>query len=527
MESCVKFRGTTQSRQEQCAQFSEVVGSVSARLGRVNQRSEEGDIDPISPMQLPDSQWKRQAATPGSREHDPSSQQVTKRHRKLLKTSPVRRPHTNSSHPPSSSSSSRRLSDIQESRRRIIREVCGKYRSNISRTITPHHVSRIYVEDHHKLLYCEVPKAGCSNWKRILMVLAGVANSTREINHVAVHYDNHLKRLDSFDHQGISKRLETYTKVLFIREPMERLVSAFRDKFESPNSYYHPVFGKPIISKYRILSDIQESRRRIIREVCGKYRSNISRTITPHHVSRIYVEDHHKLLYCEVPKAGCSNWKRILMVLAGVANSTREINHVAVHYDNHLKRLDSFDHQGISKRLETYTKVLFIREPMERLVSAFRDKFESPNSYYHPVFGKPIISKYRVNASQTALKTGSGVTFREFIHYLLDVHRPVGMDIHWEAANQLCSPCHLHYDFIGKVETLEEDANFLLRKIGAPENLTYPSFKDGNPKAARTSTQITQHYFSLLNASERQRAFDFYYMDYLMFNYSKPYKDLY
>ncbi|KAF4101087.1 carbohydrate sulfotransferase 8 isoform X4 [Onychostoma macrolepis] len=369
----VKFRGTTQSRQ--CSQFSEVVGSISAR---VNQRSEESDVDPISPMQLPDSQWKRQAATPGSREHDPGSQRVTKRHRKLLKTGPVLRPHTNSSLP-----SSRRLSDVQDSRRRIVREVCGKYRSNISRTITPHHVSRIYVEDRHKLLYCEVPKAGCSNWKRVLMVLAGVANSTREINHVAVHYDNHLKRLDSFDRQGITKRLETYTKVLFIREPMERLVSAFRDKFESPNSYYHPVFGKP------------------------------------------------------------------------------------------------------------------------------------------------IISKYRVNASQTALKTGSGVTFREFIHYLLDVHRPVGMDIHWEAANQLCSPCHLHYDFIGKVETLEEDANFLLRKIGAPENLTYPSFKDGNPKAARTSTQITQHYFSQLNASERQRAYDFYYMDYLMFNYSKPYKDLY
>ncbi|XP_067246756.1 carbohydrate sulfotransferase 8 [Chanodichthys erythropterus] len=381
----VKFRGTTQSRQEQCAQFSEVVGSVSARL---NQRSEEGDVDPISPMQLPDFQWKRQAATPGSREHDPGSQQVTKRHRKLLKTSPVQRPHTNSSLLSSSSS----YSAAENSRR---------------------------------------------------------------------------------------------------------------------------------------LADVQESRRRIVREVCGKYRSNISRTITPHHVSRIYVEDRHKLLYCEVPKAGCSNWKRVLMVLAGVANTTQEINHVAVHYDNHLKRLDSFDRQGITKRLETYTKVLFVREPMERLVSAFRDKFESPNSYYHPVFGKPIISKYRVNASQAALKTGSGVTFREFIHYLLDVHRPVGMDIHWEATNQLCSPCHLHYDFIGKVETLEEDANFLLRKIGAPENLTYPSFKDGNPKAARTSTQITQHYFSQLNASERQRAYDFYYMDYLMFNYSKPYKDLY
>ncbi|XP_036441172.1 carbohydrate sulfotransferase 8-like [Colossoma macropomum] len=278
---------------------------------------------------------------------------------------------------------------------------------------------------------------------------------------------------------------------------------------------------------WRRLSRIQEARRRLMKEVCAKYRSNISRTVTPHHVSRIYVEDRYKLLYCEVPKAGCSNWKRVLMVLAGVASSTRDIGHDAVHYGNHLKRLDSFDRQGITRRLDTYTKVLFVREPMERLVSAFRDKFESPNSYYHPVFGKPIISKYRVNASKSALRTGSGVTFQEFIRYLLDVHRPVGMDIHWEPVSQLCSPCLLDYDFIGKFETMEEEANFLLRRTGAPRNLTFPTFKDRNPKAARTSTHITQHYFTQLNASDRQRAYDFYYMDYLMFNYSKPFKDLY
>ncbi|XP_060780106.1 carbohydrate sulfotransferase 8-like [Neoarius graeffei] len=271
----------------------------------------------------------------------------------------------------------------------------------------------------------------------------------------------------------------------------------------------------------------QKTRHRLIKEVCAKYQSNISQTITPHHVSRIYVEDRHKLLYCEVPKAGCSNWKRVLMVLAGVASSTQKINHDTVHYSNHLTRLDSFDQHAVSERLRSYTKVLFVREPMERLVSAFRDKFESPNSYYHPVFGKPIISKYRVNASKSALRTGSGVTFQEFIRYLLDVHRPIGMDIHWEPVSQLCSPCLLDYDFIGKFETIEDEANFLLHRVGAPKNLTFPTFKDRNPEAARTSTHITQRYFTQLSASDRQRVYDFYYMDYLTFNYSKPFQDVY
>ncbi|XP_034041693.1 carbohydrate sulfotransferase 8-like isoform X2 [Thalassophryne amazonica] len=278
---------------------------------------------------------------------------------------------------------------------------------------------------------------------------------------------------------------------------------------------------------WKKLSNIVEARRQLMKEMCAKYKSSISKTITRHHVAHIYVEDKYRLLYCQVPKAGCSNWKRTLMVLAGQASNAQNIKHDTVHYGNHLKRLDSFDRHGIMWRLETYTKLIFAREPLERLVSAYRDKFENPNNYYHSLFGKPIISKYRANASSAALSTGNGVTFQEFVQYLLDVHRPVGMDIHWEPANQLCNPCLLDYDFIGKFENMEEESNFFLRRAGAPRNLTLPSFKDRNPSAERTSMQITQKYFSQISAWERQRIYDFYYMDYLMFNYSKPFKDLY
>ncbi|XP_068595044.1 carbohydrate sulfotransferase 8-like [Brachionichthys hirsutus] len=279
--------------------------------------------------------------------------------------------------------------------------------------------------------------------------------------------------------------------------------------------------------KMQQLVRTQESRRRLLKDVCAKYHPGVrEQQVSWQQVSRIYVEDQFRLLYCEVPKVSCSNWKRVLMVLGGSKASTQDIPHDAAHYGNHLRRLDSYNSSGIASRLSSYTKVLFVREPFERLVSAFRDKFESPNSYYHPVFGRPIISRYRANATRTALRTGAGVTFREFIQYLLDVHRPVGMDIHWEPVSQLCNPCLLQYNFIGKFERLEEEANFLLQRIGAPKNLTFPSFKDRNPLAERTSSKITQGYFSQLSSAERQKTFDFYYVDYLMFNYPKPFKDL-
>ncbi|XP_044211858.1 carbohydrate sulfotransferase 8-like isoform X1 [Thunnus albacares] len=282
-----------------------------------------------------------------------------------------------------------------------------------------------------------------------------------------------------------------------------------------------------LLQQRQKLARTQESRRRLLSEVCAKYQPSVTeQLVSQRQVSRVYVEDRSRLLYCEVPKAGCSNWKRVLMVLGGSAVSTRDIPHDVAHYANHLQRLESYDRAGIAERLRSYNKVLFVREPFERLVSAFRDKFESPNSYYHPVFGRPIISRYRANASRTALRTGAGVTFREFVQYLLDVRRPVGMDIHWEPVSQLCNPCLLRYNFIGKFERLEEEANFLLQSIGAPGNLTFPDFKDRNPLAERTSSSITQKYFAQLNSTERQKAYDFYYMDYLMFNYPKPFKDL-
>ncbi|XP_059206666.1 carbohydrate sulfotransferase 8-like [Centropristis striata] len=278
--------------------------------------------------------------------------------------------------------------------------------------------------------------------------------------------------------------------------------------------------------KWKKLANIQVARRQHMREMCAKYKSGISKTITGNHVKNIFVEDKYKLLYCQVPKAGCSNWKRTLMVLAGKAPNTHSITHDTVHDGQQLRELHTYDHKGIMHRLATYTKFMIVREPLERMVSAYRDKFENPNNYYHNLFGKPIISRYRPNPSAEALKTGNGVTFKEFVHYLLDVHRPVGMDIHWEQMNQLCNPCLIDYNFIGKFENMEEESNYFLRLTGAPHNMKLPTFKDRNPSDKKTSLQITQKYFSQVSPSERQRVYDFYYTDYQMFNYSKPYEVL-
>ncbi|XP_038664508.1 carbohydrate sulfotransferase 9-like [Scyliorhinus canicula] len=288
---------------------------------------------------------------------------------------------------------------------------------------------------------------------------------------------------------------------------------------------FEPIISLPVdhlLNRSLATDDAQERRKQSLADFCKKYYFSKHRTSLIRLVSRLYVEDKHKILYCEVPKAGCSNWKRVLMVLNGLASSPHNISHNFVHYGKHLRRLDSYSLQETYEFLNTFTKVLFVRDPMERLVSAFRDKFEHPNIYYHPVFGKAILKKYRTNASAEALSTGAGVSFREFVHYLLDPEKPIGMDIHWEPISRLCSPCLINYDFIGKFENLESDANYFLKLIDAPLPLQFPTFKDRHSTEERTTSVVVKQYLLQISPLEREQIYKFYYLDYLMFNYSKP-----
>ena len=114
-----------------------------------------------------------------------------------------------------------------------------------------------------------------------------------------------------------------------------------------------------------------------------------------------------------------------------------------------------------------FTKFMFVRHPLERLVSAYRDRLASNNTRYHNIVGKRVIRKYRKNPSPLSLKTGDDVTFPEFVSFVIDEWK-VGkrpLDPHWRPVVDLCLPCEMQFDFIGKFETLNQDVEFLLRKL--------------------------------------------------------------
>ncbi|XP_064214306.1 carbohydrate sulfotransferase 11 isoform X2 [Tribolium castaneum] len=231
-------------------------------------------------------------------------------------------------------------------------------------------------------------------------------------------------------------------------------------------------------------------------------------------LDHVLVDHKHRLLYCYVPKVACTNWKRILMVLTGVTSATNvvDIPGSVAHAENSTLKLSQLRNDSIANCVNTYTTFIMVRHPFERLLSAYRNKFETTYTQYFRVrYGKDIIRKYRKNATKTDLETGRNVSFREFVLYILD--GGAAANEHWAPIYDLCQPCSLNYTFIGRYETLGEDSRALLDMIGAP-SLTFPYTKPSN-----TAYKL-KRYFQQLSMSDIQRLYKQYEYDFKLFGYN-------
>ena len=139
-----------------------------------------------------------------------------------------------------------------------------------------------------------------------------------------------------------------------------------------------------------------------------------------------------------------------------------------------LPLLKFFSPQEVKQKMETHRKILFVRDPFDRLVSAFRNKLEI-GADKRLEYGRDILREYRTNVSEVLLRTGEGVTFPEFLRFLSE-H---GLDDrHWSPQYELCKPCHINYDFIGHYENLEVEANYVIRNLANHFNVKCPKVFD-------------------------------------------------
>jgi Sulfotransferase family len=80
-----------------------------------------------------------------------------------------------------------------------------------------------------------------------------------------------------------------------------------------------------------------------------------------------------------------------------------------------------------------------------------------------------IVRLYRSPSSSDS----NNVTFQEFVQYLIDKRSWPLSDFHWTPQVDLCLPCstrpgssRVNFDFVGHYETLYDDADYVIAKLG-------------------------------------------------------------
>ncbi|XP_053553868.1 carbohydrate sulfotransferase 14 [Bombina bombina] len=265
---------------------------------------------------------------------------------------------------------------------------------------------------------------------------------------------------------------------------------------------------------FQVLQDI---RNRTISSVCGQKNmpQNVWELTTSQRktvLKHILVNDKYKFLYCYVPKVACSNWKRVLKVMDGTLESVGA--KIKMDHKNDLVFLADLNPDEIKYRLKYYFKFMFVRDPMERMLSAYRNKFGEIKEYQQK-YGMEIVKRYR---KQPGDSRGDDVTFSEFLRYLLD-EDVEKMNEHWMPIYNLCQPCAVRYDFIGSYERLREDANHILETINAPSFIQFPDRQSWY----KPVTKETLHYF-LCNTPKGliRELLPKYILDFSLFAYSLP-----
>ena len=107
-------------------------------------------------------------------------------------------------------------------------------------------------------------------------------------------------------------------------------------------------------------------------------------------------------------------------------------------------------------------------------------------------------------------------TFWEFVRALLDGE--VAVDDHWSPIHTACSLCRLSYDLVLHFEYLNEEQPYLLRQLGL-ENFGSPDkwLQHVNPNPL--TAQQRMEYFAMLDESEIQDLYNFYKLDFDLFEY--------
>lgn len=246
---------------------------------------------------------------------------------------------------------------------------------------------------------------------------------------------------------------------------------------------------------YNVTLEVQIRLHRV-KEFCNQFSKEVKK-IEPGYTF-VLIDKKHRVVLGQIPKVATSNWLWLMVNNTGTVtvnftdpgvnrfkiNDRKYLHKIGLDYMGSLKRSTKISTKISHLGLKGFYKFTFVRHPFTRLLAAFRNKLNPGNiedanwgTNYYERDGTVILKMFRKGASPNEISKGRGVTFNEFVQYVIYLWREKKwLDWHWRPYYGLIYPCEIKYDFIGHFEHLEEDAEYVLNHgfSNLPSHVHFP-----------------------------------------------------
>ncbi len=292
-------------------------------------------------------------------------------------------------------------------------------------------------------------------------------------------------------------------------------------------------------------AEIQRHRQNTLRTACQNFEvegkpKNLTHVVE--HPRRFIVDERHNLVYCSIAKVASTNWRQVFLQLAGIdGNNKPDPRNRRLRYlKRKVRTMDDLTVEDGFHLLGDSVTFMFARHPFSRVLSSFRNKL-APDSTFEAAFawkynlGLEIINLYRYHEIPNPKRELTVPTpeerrklhtydlkFSEFVRYLGDTNMKSDVffnNIHWCDMN-VCDPCNVKYDVIGKLETIETDAKYIL-KLAKLNGVSFPSPDISQPTYSSKKDTL-ERYLRDVPAEYIWNLYQRYRLDFALFGYELP-----
>ncbi|KAL4219842.1 Sulfotransferase [Mactra antiquata] len=245
-----------------------------------------------------------------------------------------------------------------------------------------------------------------------------------------------------------------------------------------------------------------------------------------------YMVNHdHRMLYCYLPKVANTNFRRVILGLEGVVPKNKVPNvdgyDVYFKYDDKYTYLQQFTERQQQALLHTYIKFMVVRDPLERLLSGYRNKYFHPNPNHVDEFLRKINVFYqehgylrdRIGIPIREDFRNVSLQFQEFLIFFTDTYdEEAFLNEHFTLSSQLCDPCKTKINFIAKYDTLYEDVDYIFQELKI--DIPFPGRNDNY--YVNKTTDVELQYYKQIPKWLLRKVWNIVKYDYVIFGFKVP-----